>query len=544
MALDMKPNGSIGCAYFTVATATLFLQEDTRINGFELVESLLFQEQPTSVIIPSRAPENFADFLDRQSREGIGQVCEGREAGGFTLHSAASSEFNTEVGKRALARLSCLGSTKSDCALFTTAVRDIEPDAGQDAEQDTYHGDRTPVSGPQDRSSEHITAMRLGTIVNLDNHAALGCAGALLYELERKKAAASPGGAVEFEIRSVVTVTYAQCMFVSADTLLALGIFRPPFQGQGSRAGMDKSTVASSRRSIFDLFSSYILTVQGRRRLREIFIRPSIDLQVIESRQRSICSLCLPENRTTVAAIRRALKKIRNIRPLLLHLRKGLSLPGSFASIKLSAWVNLLNFCASVLQIMALGQQMLCGECDIVDRVSASLHCSSLLTISKQRLISCIAKALDMMEPDALFGVKEALTRTIDFEKSQSAGCNVVASRVSHELDGLKFTYGNLQARLKSVCDSFRSELPRESQQGIVGCIFHPELGYLLVAVAALQGQTLHRPGRSSGSSSEYPADAWEEVLRDDGLVYLKTSELRGVDSEFGDLTGRIIGMF
>lgn len=67
MALEMRTNGAVGCAFYVAASETLYLQEDTRITGVELVESLLLQAHPATVIIPSRSPESFVDFLERQS---------------------------------------------------------------------------------------------------------------------------------------------------------------------------------------------------------------------------------------------------------------------------------------------------------------------------------------------------------------------------------------------------------------------------------------------------------------------------------------------
>ena len=157
------------------------------------------------------------------------------------------------------------------------------------------------------------------------------------------------------EIRSIQTVTYSNCLFATADTLLALQIFRP---GQRPVADVDKDArMGQDKTSIFDLFKSLALTSQGRFKLREVFVRPSTDLTIINARQDAVASLLDPANLATVATIRACLKKVKNIRPLLLQLKRGLLLPGSFTTIKHSAWSHLHDFCFNVLHIIttALG---------------------------------------------------------------------------------------------------------------------------------------------------------------------------------------------
>lgn len=121
------------------------------------------------------------------------------------------------------------------------------------------------------------------------------------------------------------------------------------------------------------------------------------------------------------------------------------------------------------------------------------------------------------------------------------SGRGVVARGVSPELDALKSAYGHLQRRLESVCQEHRSRLTDEAQGDIVGCVFHPQRGYLLVAAAILQERTNYG-SKNYSSDLEFSVDAHEDALLEDGLVYFKTSGLRAVDGEFGDLAGNIIG--
>ena len=161
MALEMKTNGMVGCAYFVSATATLYLQEDTRITGFELVESLIFQAQPSSIIVPSRAPENFIDYLGRHSREtDPSQAGSNDEERSFLLRTVVSSDFSPDAGKQALSQHESLSFLQPRAAFFTTAVEDAQNYSSQDDYDEEHAGSH---------SDERNKLMQLGTCINLDN---------------------------------------------------------------------------------------------------------------------------------------------------------------------------------------------------------------------------------------------------------------------------------------------------------------------------------------------------------------------------------------
>ena len=64
MALEMKDNGTVGCAYYVALDEALFLQEDIPMAGMELIETLLVHVEPTTVIVANRPPEKLRDFLE------------------------------------------------------------------------------------------------------------------------------------------------------------------------------------------------------------------------------------------------------------------------------------------------------------------------------------------------------------------------------------------------------------------------------------------------------------------------------------------------
>ncbi|KJR82623.1 DNA mismatch repair protein MSH5 [Sporothrix schenckii 1099-18] len=524
MALEMKVNGTVGCAYYVSDTATVYLQDDTRVVGLELVESLLFQVRPTSIIVPSRAQGALVDLLDHLAGDntdtGLGEDAER----GFKLRSVVSSDFNPGLGRQLLAHLDDAKRFKAGSAHFTSAVEDVEGNDSRDA---------VPAHLRDGRNTRN-KLIHLGTFINLDGQVSLGCASALIRDLERRQATTIGLHAKQIHIRSVLTVTYDDYMFVTAEALLSLQIFRPDLR-YATRTGAAMSNNGSmagtlrGKRSVFDMFCSLTITSQGRCTLREMFVHPSTDLALINARQQSISNLLDSKGQESVGVIRAALKKAKNILPILAHLRRGLYFSGHFSLIKESTWANLQDFCSAILQILLVGYKI----CTVFDKVR----------LGSERSLRIGRPALGEIDSEAIFQIQEKLATTIEFQKSRSCGRSVVARGVSPELDALGSTYSSLQVRLEEICQEHKARLRSSAQDDIVGWIFHPRKGYLLVASAIIRDHGDNSSDSKPALDDDLGFGSWEEILRDDGLLYFKTPSLCDVDKEFGDLAGRMLDL-
>jgi len=69
MALSVTNGGNVGCAHYVALEEALYLQQDVPMAGKELVETLLLHVQPTTVIIPSRMPDNIVEFLEKGAQQ-------------------------------------------------------------------------------------------------------------------------------------------------------------------------------------------------------------------------------------------------------------------------------------------------------------------------------------------------------------------------------------------------------------------------------------------------------------------------------------------
>lgn len=146
--------------------------------------------------------------------------------------------------------------------------------------------------------------------------------------------------------------TLKDSMFISADTLIALQILHSQSLPNPQMQGADKGSHAGGEPlSVYGLFHPLAATPQGRLRLRQVFLRPSNNLDVIRERQRTIKVFRHPENSESIQHISRLLKKIKNIRTALLQLHKGLDLPPGRANVKKGVWATLQRFAAYSIEV-------------------------------------------------------------------------------------------------------------------------------------------------------------------------------------------------
>ena len=82
-----------------------------------------------------------------------------------------------------------------------------------------------------------------------------------------------------------------------------------------------------------------------------MLLRPSTDLQLIKERHRGIEALLLTENGEIVKNMRKLLRKLKNTKTLLLHVRKGVDRIRGQLSIRHGDWKALLRFAMVATQL-------------------------------------------------------------------------------------------------------------------------------------------------------------------------------------------------
>lgn len=88
VAVEMKENGPLGCAYFVAETGSLHLLEEVASGTVEILESLFIQIQPTTVVMSARSSEAFSEFVNKGAvgTDGTGNGESQTNPPGFSRH--------------------------------------------------------------------------------------------------------------------------------------------------------------------------------------------------------------------------------------------------------------------------------------------------------------------------------------------------------------------------------------------------------------------------------------------------------------------------
>lgn len=112
-------------------------------------------------------------------------------------------------------------------------------------------------------------------------------------------------------------------MFINADTLHSLGIIDAETHPHSHNRGPNASSGAKEGLSVYGLFHHLAGTSQGRFLLRQCFLRPSLNIDVINERLDAVSILSRSENASTLDSLVQNMKNIGNMRVIMINLRKG-----------------------------------------------------------------------------------------------------------------------------------------------------------------------------------------------------------------------------
>lgn len=194
--------------------------------------------------------------------------------------------------------------------------------------------------------------LHISSSVDMDNPVTIGCVGAILTYLQRRRAAAptSIGETTEYRVRALQMFNLRDVMWISSNTFTSLQIIQSEShpnmfnQGPGKKSASGKEGL-----SVYGLFQHFAYTPQGRSKLKQSFFRPSVDLITIRERHDFIGVFSRPDNLTALDKMTKALKHIKNLRTVMVNLRKGISTGSAkITGFKTTVWASLLAVCLSL----------------------------------------------------------------------------------------------------------------------------------------------------------------------------------------------------
>ncbi|KAH7160110.1 muts domain V-domain-containing protein [Dactylonectria estremocensis] len=469
MAIDIREKDTIGCAYFATAEGILQLAEDIPMANTDIAEQFLIHVQPTTLLISARAPEDFQRFFEKQSHERL---------------------LNLQ-----------LDHSHSVKAIFSSGIDNSSLDGGADQ-----------AEGDMLQESRVFKSLRCGGSINISSHASVGCAGAVLGDLHRRRSIGFlPDGQVAgavFRIQSMKMFSLSTYMFVSSDALLSLQLVQTELHPNSQALGSNPNKgSAKESLSVYGLFHYLACTPQGRAHLRQLFLRPVLDMGVIGERQRTISAFLQPDNADNLAQITSILRKIRNIKTTFVQLRKGVEYPTAGQSFDKGVWATIQNFTAQALRLReTVASLNACSGLEIVDKLLDGLHLANLVAVG------------DMID------------KIIDFDQSKTRHRSSVKAGVDPQLDALKRTYDGMDSFLTEVVNHMNRELPEWATQYVRSCIFLPQIGFLTV----VEPNPDTGNGRYEGEGTA--SGMWEKLFEAEGAVCYKNRYMKELDEEYGDM--------
>ena len=462
---------------------------------------------PTVILVSTKCNDEVIDRLDPELRNQRASV-DGRSDQTrlpYLLECRPTSEFGYDSGKVKLANLR-IG--QPDGPTVTYAV------PGDVVASDDHLGYEDEQSGRQH------ALLRLSGLVNMDSRITVGCAGAVLSYLQRRRATTFLPGDRDaedmFRVGTIEMFSLGGSMFINADTLLSLQITttesHPNAQQQGP-ASKNWSRGSKEGLSVYGLFQHLAKTAQGRRLLRQMFLRPSLNMDVINERHNSISVFLRPENAAPIGQLANTMKGVKDMRITTVNLRKGVSSGvNQNRPIATSVWGTLRQFTYSALELTDL-----LGE--IVGSEGLGIRQKIAERFDKLRLAEVGALVSDV----------------VDFEQSKDAKRTVVLHGISDELDEAKRTYEAIEDMLSQVAAHIAQQVPADLSSK-VNVIFFPQIGFLI----SIEHEENSVPVPYEGPD---PYEPWEKMFGSSTHQYYKNSNTTELDSNYGDIWGRILDM-
>ncbi|KAL8736313.1 MAG: hypothetical protein Q9166_000468 [cf. Caloplaca sp. 2 TL-2023] len=496
MAVDLRDRGTVGCAYYIAREEKLYMMQDVNSGGIEIIETLKLHGQPTVILLSTKSDESISTYLDPtggspdpaiENADGI--------ASPYLLEIRPSPEFGYEAGKTKLSNIRLANNTAPHMAFVTPGDAESYVDYMESNEPD-YTGRQGKL-------------LRLSGMVDLESRLTVGCAGAVLTYLQRRTAvvylpkgdSANPA----FRVSAIGMFSLSGIMFMDAETLGALQVMHSQSHPQSHNQGPSRASSGPKEGlSVYGLFHHLARTPQGKHLLRQYFLRPSLDVGLINERLDTASVFLRPDNSVLLNNIVKSLGQVKNMKTVLIHVKKGISngMGNGSGGIKRGVWSSLRSFAFHALQIR--------------DAISETMGAENL------RIRDKILEYLDRRQI-------ASIGRLVDFPSSAEMHRTVVKPGVDEELDAMKQTYDGIEDLLNKTSQSIAETVPAQYSLDL-NVIFFPQIGFLISI--PIDPET----GRGNYEGPDADGGGWDRIFSTRSRIYYKDFRMRELDETLGDM--------
>ncbi|KXS95611.1 hypothetical protein AC578_10391 [Pseudocercospora eumusae] len=508
MAVNVTDRGTVGCAYYNARAETLYFMEDVPLGGADIVDALKLFIDPTVILTSTKCNEETIGRLDPEMRDAHLRAAsmDGRSdqtSLPYLLECRPNAEFGYDSARNKLVNLR-IGQTGGPTVTYTVPGDVMTHDDDRQSSDNGFHGGQASL-------------LRLSGWINLESRLTVGCAGAVLAYLQRRRATTYLPGDRDaesmFRIARVEMFSLKDSMFVNADTLLSLQITTTESHPNAQQQGPAKSGGSKEGLSVYGLFHPLAKTQQGRQTLRQLFLRPSMNMEIINERHNTLGLFLQPENLGVLDRLSKTLKGVKNMRIVTTNLRKGNSSgpDNRGKAIPASAWYSLHGFlycCLSILDALA----------DMPGATHLALHHKVEEKFDRQRIAE----------------VGQCIAEVIDFEGSKEEKRTVIMDGVSAELDELRRSWAGIDDMLSEVAVVIANLVPTDIRSQL-NVVFFPQIGFLI----SICHEEDDVPVPYAGTEE----DPWEKMFHSTDASYYKNAHMTEMDEQFGDIHGQIIDL-
>ncbi|KAL4985811.1 muts domain V-domain-containing protein [Aspergillus falconensis] len=439
-AIDLREAGTLGCSYYSAPEKILYLLGDIGHSNTGIIDTLVIQIKPTILLTSTR--------LDHFNRDG--QWPKGENSARpylpYQLDVRLFQEFNRSNAKRKLIALVILSKHEERFKFLVPHNRLV-------------HADKLDAEN-LDFTSEEGRNLHMASFFDLENKVTLGCADAILTYLQRQRSS-------EMQVASLEMSTLDGTMFVNVRTLIMVN------QGPGKGSSSQKEGLS------------------GKQRLQQNFLRPSVQLDIIHERHAFISVSLQGDNHNPMNKMVKGLKHIKNLRPVLINLQKGISTgSGKVAGFKAAGWATLLAFAFYGIDVH-----------DAFEETSGDM---GWLYIIRQAIESM---ALHALEAAQLYTVGRMIQEIVDIDSFGEQG----------------------RAVLKQVAIEIATTIPASFDIDM-NVIYFPQLGFKIAIPLSNTGKAAYN-GVDEG---------WELIFITENRAYFKDFRMREMDGKLGDIYGLI----